>query len=155
VPAKKAAAKPARTPGPPKHEFLSPEWIAAVEAVRDEFRDKVQPPSISVRANVVVTDAPFGDGVVNGSIDTSEGQLALEAGHVDTPDLTITTDYATAKQLFVMQDQQAAMQAIFGGKIKITGDMSSLLAMQLPLNEPSTAEIARTIAERIKAFTAD
>ena len=156
MPAKKAAAKPSgATTEPAKYEFLSPEWIDAVTAVRDEYRDRVQAPSIAVRANVVVTAAPFEDGVIHGSIDTSEGQLALEAGHIDEPDLTITTDYATAKQLFVLQDQQAALQAVFAGKIRVTGDMASLLAMQLPLNEPASADIARAVAQRIKAFTAD
>ena len=70
-----------------------------------------------------------------GSIDTSSGQLAIEDGHIDEPDLTITTDYETAKTLFVQQDPAAAMQAVFAGKIKVQGDMSKLLALQLPLNE--------------------
>jgi hypothetical protein len=47
------------------------------------------------------------------------------------------------------------MQAVFAGKIKVQGDMSKLLALQLPLNEASSAAVAREIAERIKGFTAD
>jgi len=138
-----------------KYEFLSPPWIDAVRALRDEYHDRVQPPSIAVRANVVVTGAPFGAPEILGSIDTASGQLALEEGHVDEPDLTITTDYATAKALFVQQDPGAAMQAVFGGKIKVTGEMTKLLALQLPLNEASSAAVAREVADRIKAFTAD
>ena len=138
-----------------KHEFLSPSWIDAVRALRDEYHDRVQPPSIAVRANVVVTGAPFGEPEILGSIDTSSGQLALDAGHVAEPDLTITTDYATAKALFVQQDPNAAMQAVFGGKIKVQGDMTKLLALQLPLNEASSAAVAREVADRINAFTAD
>ena len=126
VPAKKAAGKPR------KHEFLSPSWIDAVRALRDEYHDRVKPPSIAVRANVVVTGAPF-----------------------DEPDLTITTDYATAKALFVQQDPNAAIQAVFGGKIRVQGEMTKLLALQLPLNEADSAAVAREVAERIKAFTAD
>ena len=82
-------------------------------------------------------------------------QMTLEEGHVAEPDLTITTDYSTAKTLFVQQDPNAAMQAVFGGKIRVQGDMTRLLALQLPLNEADSAEVAREIAERIKAFTAD
>ena len=149
MPAKKAAGKPR------KHEFLSPSWIDAVRALRGEYEDQVQPPSIAVRANVVVTGAPFGEPEILGSIDTSSGQLALEDGHIEEPDLTITTDYETAKTLFVQQDPAAAMQAVFAGKIKVQGDMSKLLALQLPLNEASSAAVAREIAERIKGFTAD
>jgi hypothetical protein len=154
VPAKKSSAKPAAGKQR-KYEFLSPEWIDAVRALRDEYHDRVQPPSIAVRANVVVTGAPFGTPEILGSIDTSSGQLALEEGHVDEPDLTITTDYTTAKALFVQQDPGAAMQAVFGGKIKVTGEMTKLLALQLPLNEASSAAVAREVADRIKAFTAD
>ena len=154
VPAKKSPARPS-TGKPSKHEFLSSSWIDAVRAVRDEYHDRVQPPSIPVRANVVVTGAPFGAPEILGSIDTSEGQLALEEGHLAEPDVTITTDYATAKTLFVQQDPNAAMQAVFGGKIRVQGDMTRLLALQLPLNEADSAEVAREIAERIKAFTAD
>jgi hypothetical protein len=154
VPAKKSPARPS-TGKPRKHEFLSPEWIAAVRAVRDEYHDRVRPPSIPVRANVVVTGAPFGEPEILGSIDTSDGQLVLEEGHIDQPDLTITTDYTTAKTLFVQQDPNAAMQAVFAGKIKVQGDMTRLLALQLPLNEADSAAVAREIAERVRAFTAD
>ena len=154
MPAKKPAARPAADE-PHRHEFLSPSWIDAVRALRGEYHDRVQPPSIPVRANVVVTGAPFGEPEILGSIDTSSGQLALEAGHLAEPDLTITTDYATAKTLFVQQDPGAAMQAVFAGKIKVQGDMPKLLALQLPLNEESSAAVAQEIAERIKAFTAD
>jgi hypothetical protein len=154
VPAKKSAARPS-TGKPRKHEFLSPSWIGAVRDVRNEYHDRVRPPSIPVRANVVVTGAPFGEPEILGSIDTSDGQLALEEGHLTEPDLTITTDYATAKSLFVQQDPNAAMQAVFAGKIRVQGDMTRLLALQLPLNEADSAEVAREIAEIIKAFTAD
>ena len=154
MPAKKPLAKSSGSK-PRKHEFLSPSWIDAVHALRDEYHDRVQPPSIAVRANVVVTGAPFGEPEILGSIDTSSGQLALEAGHISEPDLTITTDYATAKALFVQQDPNAAMQAVFGGKIKVQGEMTKLLALQLPLNEANSAAVAHEVAERIKAFTAD
>lgn len=136
-----------------KYAFLAPAWIAAVAQVRDDYQDRVTPPTIIVRANVVVTGPPFGDGDVLGSIDTSSGQLALDVGHVDRPDLTITTDYATARALFVEQDQQAVMQAVLSGRIKIAGDVTKLLALQLPLNEPASAAIAMEVAARIQAFT--
>jgi hypothetical protein len=154
VPAKKSTAR-SSAGKPRKHEFLSPSWIDAVHALRDEYHDRVQPPSIAVRANVVVTGAPFGEPEILGSIDTSSGQLALDAGHIADPDLTITTDYATAKALFVQQDPNAAIQAVFGGKIRVEGEMTKLLALQLPLNEAESAAVAREVADRIKAFTAD
>ena len=154
MPAKKPTARSSPSK-PRKHEFLSPSWIDAVRALRVEYEDRVRPPSIAVKANVVVTGAPFGEPEILGSIDTSSGQLALEAGHLPEVDLTITTDYATAKALFVQQDPNAAIQAVFGGKIRVQGEMTKLLALQLPLNEADSAAVAREVADRIKAFTAD
>lgn len=146
MPAKKKAQAP--------HQFLSAEWIAAVKQLRAEYDERIEPPSIAVRANVVVTAAPFGDDPIHGHIDTSAGGLTIETGHLDAVDLTITTDYATAYSLFVAQDPNAAMQAVMTGKIRVSGDTTKLLAMQLPLTEARSAELTREIAERIRALTA-
>lgn len=123
-----------------------------MQKLRGEYRDRVTPPSIPVKANVVVTATPFGDDV-RGHVDTSTGDLAIETGHVDQAHVTITTDYTTAKTLFVAQDQGAVMQAIMTGKIRVEGDMTKLLALQLPLTEPKTAAVATEIASRIKNLT--
>jgi len=124
-----------------------------VQKLRRDYRDRVTPPSISVKANVVVTATPFG-GDLFGHVDTSTGDLAIETGHLDQAHVKITTDYATAKTLFVAQDQGAVMQAIMTGKIRVEGEMARLLALQLPLTEAATAEVAGEIASRIKALTA-
>jgi hypothetical protein len=138
-----------------KHEFLSPGWIDAVAAIRDEFHGSVPPTDFVLRANLVVTDVPFGNGEVRGSIDTSEG-LVIEPIELDTPDLTAQLDYETAKALFVEQDPQAILQAFFGGKIRITGDVTKLLALPLPKPGDTAPEldVMRTISERVKAVTA-
>ena len=54
----------------------------------------------------------------------------MELGALDTPDLTITTDWETARKIFVDQDQAAGMQAFMAGKIKVQGDMMKMMAMQ-------------------------
>jgi hypothetical protein len=138
-----------------KHEFLSPDWIAAVTAIRDEYAGQLPESSFVVRANLVVTDVPFADGEVRGSIDTARG-LAIEPVELDAPDLTAQLDYDTAKALFVEQDPQAIMQAFFGGKIRITGDASKLLTLPLPRPGDSSPELnlLREISERVKAVTA-
>jgi hypothetical protein len=140
---------------PARHEFLSPGWIAAVTEIHDEYRGRVAPPSVVVRANVIITDVPFGDPEVRGSIDTSEG-IAIEPVELAEPDFTATVDYDTAKALFVDQDPQAFMQAFFGGKIRLTGDASKLLAMPMPnpADNGPAAELAREVAERVRAVTA-
>ena len=64
-------------------------------------------------------------------------------------DLTVTTDYATAKAIMVDGDQQAAMQAFMQGKVKVQGDMSKLMLLQQAPADPMQTEIQ----EKIKAIT--
>lgn len=141
-----------------KHEFLSPGWITAVEKIRDEYAARageVGAPPVAVRANVVVTDAPFTEPEVHGHIDTSLG-LAIAPGHIERPDFVASLDYDTAKALFVAQDPAAVMQAFFGGKIRLTGDASKLLAMPLPKPGQTGPEVdlLREVAGRVQAVTA-
>jgi hypothetical protein len=143
-------------PGPvAKHEFLSPGWIAAVTAIRDEYAGRLPPASFVLRANLVVTDVPFAGGEVRGSIDVSQG-LAIEPVELDAPDLTAQLDYATAKALFVEQDPQAIMQAFFGGKIRITGDATKLLMLPMPKPDDSSPalDLIREISARVREVTA-
>ena len=132
------------------HPFLSEEWIEAARAIRAELEGKatVKPPPF--RMNQVVTDVPFGDGEIRAHTDTTSGELVLELGHLDDPDLTVTLPYDTAKSLLVDQDQQAAMQAFMSGKIKVEGDMMKLMALQTTQVDP----VALEAAARIKEITA-
>jgi putative sterol carrier protein len=132
------------------HAFLSEEWVAATKDIRDKYADQVPPVTASIRINQVVTDVPFGDGEIKSYIDTSSGQMLMELGELDSPDATVTTDYATAKALFVDQDQAASMQAFMSGKIKVQGDMMKLMAMQTAM---PTDEASQQIAAEIKAIT--
>jgi len=129
------------------HQFLSPEWIEAARAIRQELDDQAPPPAQSVRMNQVITDVPFGTGVIHAHLDTTAGDIELEEGHLDAPDVTLTTDYATARSLFVDWDPQAGMQAFMAGKIKVQGDLSKLLAMQQNGLDPAALAAARRIQE--------
>ena len=71
----------------------------------------------------------------------------LDQGHLDEADLTITTDYATAKAILVDGNPQAGMQAFMAGKIKVQGDMTKMMAMQSGTPDPTQAEIAAKIKE--------
>jgi hypothetical protein len=132
------------------HAFLSDEWVAATKEIRDKYADDVPPVTATIRINQVVTDVPFGDGEIKSYIDTSSGQMVMELGELDNPDATVTTDYATAKALFVDQDQAASMQAFMSGKIKVQGDMMKLMAMQTAIPSNETTE---KIADEIKSVT--
>ena len=63
-----------------RHEFLSPGWIAAIENLRDEFADRAPAPTMVLRANVVIGDAPFDEPEIQGHIDTSLGLKTLQLG---------------------------------------------------------------------------
>jgi putative sterol carrier protein len=130
-----------------KHAFLSDEWVEAAKSIREEYKDKVNPPAHAVRMNQVVTDVPFGDGTVNSHLDTSGGEAVMEMGHLDEPDLTVTTDYETAKAIMVDGDQQAAMQAFMQGKVKVQGDMSKLMLLQQQPVDPIQQEIQAKVKD--------
>jgi hypothetical protein len=134
-----------------KFEFLSMAWIDAARAIRDEYEGRVPPPPVALRMNQVITDAP--DGTIEAHLDTSEGRTRLELGHVENPDLTVTTDYATAKAVFALGDPAAAMQAFMAGRIRIEGDMAKLLALQSANLQPDP--LAAEVTERVRAITAD
>lgn len=136
-----------------RHRFLSPEWIAAAREIRDEFVDRVDVPTVSMRANVVVSDPPFGDADVLGHIDTSDGVTIIEDGHLDDPELTLTVPYTVAEAIFVERNPQAAMQAFLEGRVKVTGDASKLLAIQPPPDADSAVGVAREIAMRLDEIT--
>jgi hypothetical protein len=134
--------------------FLSEAWIAAARKIRDRHGD-VPSPTIHVRVNLTVTETPFPDTpTLMAHIDTTQGSTGIELGHVDAPHVSLTTDYDTARGLFVAQDQALAMQAFMAGKIRVQGDLSKLLALQSAPQDPEVAAIAASIAQEITAITA-
>ncbi len=132
------------------HPFLSDEWMTAAKAIREKYADQATKVTTSIRMNQVVTDVPFGDGTVKSYLDTSSGDVDMELGELDNPDLTVTTDWETARKIFVDQDQAAGMQAFMTGKVKIQGDMMKMMAMQTAAPDD---EIAKKIATEIKDIT--
>lgn len=130
--------------------FLSPEWVEAARTIRDEHAADLGAPSLAVRMNVIVTETPFAEEVLRAHVDTSGGELVLEMGHLDDVTLTVTVDYATAKRIFVDQDQAAAMEGFMTGRILVDGDITQVLALQ---GQPIDASAA-VVAEKISAITA-
>jgi hypothetical protein len=129
------------------YQFLSPEWIDAAKRIRDEYEDRLPAAVVEIRANVVVTEAPFGDGSVIAYIDTSAGALMLDLGALDDAELTVRIDYATARRIFVGRDQSAAMEAFITGRLVVEGDFSKLLALQGQAIDPVAEEIATRLDE--------
>lgn len=134
-----------------QHEFLTPEWLDAAKRLYAEMPKPASPPAHVIRMNQVITDAPFNGGEeIRVHLDTSDGEVKMEQGHLDAPDLTVTVDWATAKAIFVEQNPQAGMQAFMAGKIKVQGDMTKMMAMQQ--GGPPDPN-AQALAEAIKEMT--
>ena len=129
----------------PKYKFLSEEWVAEAKAIREQHAGDAPAPAHSVRMNQVITDVPFGDGEINAHMDTSGGEMEMDFGHLENPDLTVTLDYATAKAILVDGNPQAGMQAFMAGKVKVEGDMTKLMAMQAGAVDPAALEAAKEI----------
>ena len=136
-----------------QYPFLSEEWLAEARKIRAEYRGKAPEIPVSVRMNQVIQDVPFGDGVVHAHVDTSSGQLEIETGHLESPDLTITIGYDTAKAILVDGDAQAAMQAFLGGKIKVDGDITKMMALQAAGANSGADPAAAELAKRLQGIT--
>ncbi|MCB0965911.1 MAG: SCP2 sterol-binding domain-containing protein [Ilumatobacter sp.] len=133
------------------HDFLSDEWFAAAEALREKYADQLPEPALEIRINQIITDVPFGDGTVEAYLDTSSGSPQFMLGAVDEPDAIVTTDYQTARIMLIDQDPALAMQAFMEGRVRVQGDMMKLMAAQAaqPRNEA-----AEQLAAELRAITA-
>lgn len=132
--------------------FLSEAWIAEARKVREKYEGRSPKVPFVVRMNQVVTKVPFGDGIIHSHLDTSSGEIVMELGHLENPDLVVTTDYETARTIFIGQDPQAGMQAFLSGKVKVEGDMTKMMLMQT--TQQPDDELAKQIAAEIQAITA-
>lgn len=130
-----------------KFPFLSDEWVGEAHKIREEYEGKGATISHRMRMNLVVTDVPFGPGGIDAHVDTSEGAVRLDLGHVDPADLRVTLDYATAKAVLVEGNPQAALQAFMAGRVRVDGDMSKLMALQGAAPDGTAAEVARRLRD--------
>ena len=133
------------------YPFLSPEWIEAARAIRHKYASAGHEIAASIRLNQTITGVPFGDGAVSSYVDTTSGEVELELGSLVEPDATISTDYETARALFVEQNPEAVMIAFMSGRIKVEGDLMKVMSLQTTM--PAT-DVAHAIAAEIKAITA-
>lgn len=132
-------------------KFLSEEWLTQAREIREEYEGRGGAPPHKMRMNLIVTEVPedVADGDVEAQMDTTDGDMDLDVGHLENPDLTVTLPYEVAKAILVEGNPAAGMQAFMAGQIKVQGDMSKLMAMQTA--QPD--DVAVEIASRIKAIT--
>jgi putative sterol carrier protein len=112
-----------------KYAFLSDEWISGVEALVAQHADDGGAPQGNMLVNLVVTDTPFGNDR-EFHMGSADGKPVMGGGHREGADVTLTTDYTTAKEVFISNNAQAGMQAFMAGKVKVQGDMTKLMMSQ-------------------------
>jgi hypothetical protein len=127
--------------------FLSDQWVSEARKIREEYEGKGAVVPHQMKMNLVVTDVPFGTGGIDAHLDTSDGAVNLELGHIEPVDLSVTLDYATAKAILVEGNPQAGMQAFMAGRIRVDGDMSKLMALQGATPDPTAIDVAARLRE--------
>ena len=122
-------------------EFLSDDWFAAVEKIRDEAGDLDVPPQLAdLQLNLrVTTDGDDVEMSLNGG--------NLERGVIADAGTTIILPKELAVKLFIEQDQSAGMQGFMSGQIKVEGDMSNMMAMQSVQPSAKQQELQKKIAD--------
>ncbi|MEX2255973.1 MAG: SCP2 sterol-binding domain-containing protein [Acidimicrobiia bacterium] len=131
-----------------KHPFLSDEWFAVVEQLFSEHGAEA-PGGTAVTVNVTVTDTPFGE-ERHLHMGAREGRGHWGIGHANDADVSLTTDYETAREVLISGDPQAGMQAFMVGKVRVQGDFAKLMAAQAG-GGPSGSNAALT--EAIQGIT--
>ena len=73
-------------------KFLSEEWLEAAAAIREEFKGQGGAPPHKMKMNLVITGAPedVSAGSIDAHMDTTDGDMHMDVGHLEGPDLTVT-----------------------------------------------------------------
>jgi putative sterol carrier protein len=112
-------------------KFLSDEWVSQVgEAINSNEAFKNAAGSQTAKIQQVVNGP---DGEVKYYFDLKDGAVELALGEVDSPDATITQDYDTAVAL--SKSELTGTAAYMSGKLKVSGDLMKLMAMQGVFNQ--------------------
>lgn len=132
-------------------KFLSEEWVTLARAIQEEYKGKGTPPIAQARINLTITEVPVevNPGPISAKIDTTDGAAELDLGNFDSPDASISLEYDTAKAFLVEGNPQVVMQAVMSGKVKISGDMTKVLA----LGQTAPDETALELGNRLRDIT--
>ncbi len=129
--------------------FLSDEWIAAAKRIQEETTDLPDAP-VQVKMNLDVYEVPteISAEEVPAHLDTSDGGLDLDVGHMAEPEIAIRIDYTTAQAILVDGNSQAGMNAFMAGKVKLlSGDLAKLMAVAQGIEKVVSAEIAQKLKD--------
>jgi putative sterol carrier protein len=100
--------------------FLSPEWIAALDAAA---REATVPAGVRLTIQQVVTDDGGDEGVTYHLV-VDEGRLQVLPGEAESPDVTLVQTREVAAAL--SRGELNAQQALEAGRLKLRGDIGHL-----------------------------
>jgi putative sterol carrier protein len=122
--------------------FLSSEWI---ELQRQLAADLPERPGASARLQVVVTGTP--DGEVTYVQQIEDGRLTeASLGRDDAADVTLTQTHADA--VAIARGDLDANAAFMQGRVKVTGNMGSLMALMPLTQSPEYQAFLVALAEQ-------
>lgn len=99
--------------------FLSPEWIAALDAAA---REASVPPAVCLTIQQIVTDV--GGGEVRYHLVLDAGRCRVVPGDAEAPDVTLVQTREVAAAL--SRGELNAQQALEAGRLKLRGDLGHL-----------------------------
>jgi len=129
------------------YAFLSDDWVDEARKIREEHAGDGAAIPHQMKMNLVITDVPFGEGAIDAHMDSTDGSIKLELGHIEPVDLKVSLDYLTAKAILVEQNPQVGMQAFMAGKIRVEGDMAKLMALQTMPPDENAQQVAKRLRE--------
>lgn len=107
-------------------KFLSEEWA---RELRDALRaSKEFSAAIAGKSVRILQEIDTADGRVDYWLTIEDGSIDLGMGSIDAPDATIAQDYATAVGL--ANSELSAVTAFMTGKVRISGNLMSLMGLQ-------------------------
>jgi predicted lipid carrier protein YhbT len=122
--------------------FLSPDWVELQVRLAAELPER---PGASARLQVVVTGTP--DGEVTYVQQIEDGRLTgASLGRDDAADVTLTQTHADA--VAIARGDLDANAAFMQGRVKVTGNMGSLMALMPLTQSPEYQAFLAALAEQ-------
>lgn len=118
-----------------------------------EYRGRADQPTESIRLNVTVIRAPFTESAVLGHINTTDGSIVPDEGHLDDPDVSVTVPYDLARQLLVDPQPENVMIAFMSGEIEVQGDITLMMSLHDIEATPEQQALAEEVVARLTAIT--
>jgi len=103
--------------------------------------------------NVTVDNAPFSDAAVLGHVDTTDGSVVPDEGHLENPDVSVILPYELARQLLIDPQPENVMIAFMSGEIEVEGDVTLMMSLQDLEASPEQQALAEEVVGRLTAIT--